>query len=322
MLDAPVGFAFSAGTVAAFNPCGFALLPAYLSLFLAGDGRPERAGRAAGRAALVAASVASGFVLVFGVAGLLISRTAFTVQEWTPWISLVIGAALVPVGLAMMRGWTPKLRLPAVRRVGDGTGPGAMFLFGVSYATVSLSCTIPAFLVAVVSTFSASGAGSGLLVFGAYTAGMTSVLVVSTVVVATAKQGMLGAIRRVLPYVNGVAGGLAALAGAYVAYYGYFEIRVEHGADPQDPVVDFVGGEVAGRVNTWVADLGTAPILIAAGAVVVVVLVSSLRFRGRAPAPAVRRDRGAGRVRQRADASADLPRSGPDADAERPSSPR
>ncbi len=292
MFEAPVGFAFSAGTVAAFNPCGFALLPAYLSLFLAGADEERRGG--ASRAALVAASVAAGFVAVFGVAGFLISQTAVTVQEWTPWISLVIGAALVPAGIAMMRGWTPKLRLPAVRRVGEGTGPAAMFLFGVSYATVSLSCTIPAFLVAVVSTFSDSGAGSGLLVFGAYTAGMTSVLVVLTVVVATARQGMLGTIRRVLPYVNLTAGALAALAGAYVAYYGYFELRVERGADPDDPVVDFVGGEIAGRFNSWVADLGTAPILIAAGTVTAVVLGLTIRARRRPsrPMPTSASDRG------------------------------
>ena len=274
MLDAPLGFAFSAGTVAAFNPCGFALLPAYLSLFLAGDGDRPSAGvaRTAGRAAVVAGSVAGGFVLVFGIAGLLISGTALTVQEWTPWISMVIGAALVPSGIAMMRGWTPKLRLPAVRRVGEGTGPAAMFLFGISYATVSLSCTIPPFLVAVASTFTGSGAGSGLLALAAYTAGMASVLVVVTVVVATARHSLLGRIRRVLPYVNVTAGALAALAGAYVAYYGFYEIRVERGADPADPVVEFVGGDLAGRVNSWVAELGTAPILIAAGGVIAVVV--------------------------------------------------
>ena len=30
----PFGFAFGAGIVAAVNPCGFAMLPAYLSLYL------------------------------------------------------------------------------------------------------------------------------------------------------------------------------------------------------------------------------------------------------------------------------------------------
>jgi hypothetical protein len=32
----PLGYAFGAGMVAAVNPCGFALLPAYLALFLGG----------------------------------------------------------------------------------------------------------------------------------------------------------------------------------------------------------------------------------------------------------------------------------------------
>ncbi len=30
----PVGYAFGAGMVSAVNPCGFAMLPAYLSLYL------------------------------------------------------------------------------------------------------------------------------------------------------------------------------------------------------------------------------------------------------------------------------------------------
>ncbi len=33
-LLAPLGFAFAAGMVAAVNPCGFAMLPAYLGLYL------------------------------------------------------------------------------------------------------------------------------------------------------------------------------------------------------------------------------------------------------------------------------------------------
>ena len=33
-----VGLAFAAGLVAALNPCGFAMLPAYLALVVRGDG--------------------------------------------------------------------------------------------------------------------------------------------------------------------------------------------------------------------------------------------------------------------------------------------
>ncbi len=34
MIDAPLAYAFTAGAVATVNPCGFAMLPAYLSYFL------------------------------------------------------------------------------------------------------------------------------------------------------------------------------------------------------------------------------------------------------------------------------------------------
>lgn len=284
MIDAPVGFAVSAGAVAAFNPCGFALLPAYLGLFLAGDDEDSAQARgqgpvgAVGRAALVATSVVAGFVLVFGLAGLLISQTAVTVQEYTPWLTLVIGGALVPVGIAMLRGWTPKIRLPAVKRAGKGTGPMAMFWFGVSYATVSLSCTIPAFLVAVVSTFSDDGAGAGLVVFFAYTAGMASVLVVITVIVATAQQGMLATVRKVLPFVNRIAGVLAILAGSYVFYYGYYELRLNNGGDPAEGPITFVG-DLSGDITGWVDGLGAATILCAAGAVALALV--ALLMRGR-----------------------------------------
>ena len=38
MIDAPIGLAFAAGLVATVNPCGFAMLPAYLSYFMGLDG--------------------------------------------------------------------------------------------------------------------------------------------------------------------------------------------------------------------------------------------------------------------------------------------
>lgn len=291
MLDAPVGFAFGAGMVAAFNPCGFALLPAYLSLFLAGDGEQEQPSRpqALARAGVVSASVVAGFVLVFGIAGLLISQTSFVVQDYTPWLTVIIGVLLVPVGIAMMRGWTPKIRLPAIGRSRQMDGStGSMFVFGVSYAVVSLSCTIPAFLVAVVGTFSEGSFLDGLAVFAAYTAGMGSVLVVLTVVVATAQQGMLAKIRGVLPYVSTVAGLLAAVAGAYVAYYGIYEIRLERGDNPSEGPIGFVG-DLSGDVTTWVNDLGTTAVSLAGGAVAIA-LIAGLVWSRRRGAPSEQTD--------------------------------
>ncbi|MDG4856683.1 hypothetical protein P8605_00620 [Streptomyces sp. T-3] len=43
MSDLPLAIALSAGMLAAVNPCGFALLPAYLSLLILGDDTPTKA---------------------------------------------------------------------------------------------------------------------------------------------------------------------------------------------------------------------------------------------------------------------------------------
>ena len=72
----PFGFAFGVGVVAAVNPCGFAMLPAYLSLYL--GAREEDFGKSSSmsrllRSLLVGATVSSGFVVLFGLAGLIIS---------------------------------------------------------------------------------------------------------------------------------------------------------------------------------------------------------------------------------------------------------
>ena len=43
---APLGFAFGLGIAAAFNPCGFVLLPAYMGLYLGDDNTESEKGRA------------------------------------------------------------------------------------------------------------------------------------------------------------------------------------------------------------------------------------------------------------------------------------
>ena len=65
-------FAFAAGMASAVNPCGFAMLPAYLGLYLGTNEQSTEAVhpvRHYGRAFLVGGSVTAGFVVLFGTAG-------------------------------------------------------------------------------------------------------------------------------------------------------------------------------------------------------------------------------------------------------------
>lgn len=49
MTDLPLALALGGGMLAAVNPCGFALLPAYLSLLVLSDDSPAAASPSAGR---------------------------------------------------------------------------------------------------------------------------------------------------------------------------------------------------------------------------------------------------------------------------------
>ncbi len=235
-MNGTYAFALAAGMAATVNPCGFALLPAYLAAFIGIEHRGGRAG-AVGRALTVSLALTAGFVLVFGAFGLIITPLAVRIERYLPWATVVIGFGLLGLGIALLLGRQLMLKIPKFQKGGqDGTLP-SMFLFGVSYAVASLSCTIGPFLAVTTSTFRSESWLAGLGAFVAYGVGMGVVIAILTVAVALAKSGVVQRFRNLLPVMNRIAGGLLVVAGAYVAYYGWYEIRVLNGATG-DPIID------------------------------------------------------------------------------------
>ena len=223
----PFGLAFGAGIVAAVNPCGFAMLPAYLSLYLGTEERgfPERSVANRGLRALEVGCVVSlGFVLLFVLTGAVISAGGSVLIEAMPVLGILVGEALVVLGAWMLlarRGpYTAILGRLAVR-LGDPrrVGVWGFFLFGVAYGAASLGCTLPAFLAVVGSGFAAGGVVAGVARFLGYGLGMASVLVTLTVALSFFKEGLLKWLRGALPYVQTTSAILLILAGAYVIFY-------------------------------------------------------------------------------------------------------
>jgi cytochrome c biogenesis protein CcdA len=277
--------ALAAGMAATVNPCGFALLPAYLSAFVGLEHRGGRAG-AVGRALTVSAALTAGFVLVFGLFGLIVSPLAIRLEQYLPWATVVIGIGLVGLGVALLAGRQLVLTIPKLQRGGSDGTLGSMFLFGVSYAVASLSCTIGPFLAVTTSTFRSDNWLAGLAVFVTYGLGMGLVIAILTVAVALAKTGIVHRFRALLPVMNRVAGGLLVVAGAYVAYYGWYEIRVLDGATG-DPIVDRAIRIQTSLQNTIVPDDPSTFALIATATLTATVVTARLVRRQRhRPAPA------------------------------------
>ena len=223
---APLGFAFGAGVAAAFNPCGFAMLPAYMGLYLGVGANEERASFVSqlGRALLVGVSVTAGFVLLFALAGGVIGLGARSVVgDILPWLGLSIGVALVIAGAWLLRGGElyTSLAQRAATRLGN---PGSSnvrgyFLFGLSYGVASLSCTLPIFLAVIGSSFAAADIATSFSQFVLYALGMGVVIILLTLSMALFKGAMLGGMRRVMPYVHPIGTWLMIVAGTYIVFY-------------------------------------------------------------------------------------------------------
>ncbi len=249
--------ALTSGMLAAINPCGFAMLPAYLSFFVGAeaDQSDDDPGRAVRRAVLVSLAVTAGFIVTFVAIGLVVVTAGSAILRRTPWVTVVIGVALVGLGIALLAGFHLNVRVPRFEKGGRTRGFGSMALFGISYAIASLGCTLPTFLAASSGVLRANDVTGGLPLFVAYAVGMGLVITGLSVAVALARHSLVRSIRRALPYVQRIAGGLLVLAGAYVAYYGWYELRIYGGDLSRDPVVDRVTG-VFDRLRSWAIEFG------------------------------------------------------------------
>jgi cytochrome c biogenesis protein CcdA len=256
-----LGLAFGAGLVAALNPCGFALLPAYLTLVV----RAERAGRlnAVGRALAATTAMTLGFLAAFGTFGLLTVTVAATVERFLPYVTIVIGISLVALGIWLLLGRDLAVLTPRALVVGRGRAPtarlGSMFGYGVGYAVASLSCTIGPFLAVTGAAFRGGPALDGLMIYLAYAAGFGSLVGVLAVAVAFASSALIDRMRRILPYINRISGALLVAVGLYVGYYGFYEVRlfVLNGS-PTDPVIA-AAGRLQSALAGWVHQHGAWP---------------------------------------------------------------
>jgi cytochrome c biogenesis protein CcdA len=159
MSSGAISFAFFAGSIATVNPCGFALLPAYLGRRLGShDAHPDHDPII--RAVLVGAVTTAGLLLVFATLGAAISLGARTLIHVLPWASLLIGIALAVAGAALLAGRHIAPRLPHLRTPTDAPVLVADLAFGIGYGIASLSCALPIFLAATGTAVTGSLAAS------------------------------------------------------------------------------------------------------------------------------------------------------------------
>ena len=275
-IEGNFAYSFMLGILAAVNPCGFVLLPAYLLYFLGIDSVNPAAQRAPiRRALLVSAAVSSGFMLVFLVIGTISRLFTQWIELNAKYAGLLIGLALVVMGLAMLAGWKPSFITPSISGERDRS-LRAMFIFGIAYAVASIGCTIGFLTTAIFGSIGLNGFASGVLSIVLYGAGMGLLVSTLTVTLAVAKGGLLRVLKNGLRYMDKLAAGFIVLTGLYLTWYWYVAVSERSTAGNVTQNVEGWQSSVATflqRQGSW--RLGFVFFIVVGGAI----LVNQLRTR-------------------------------------------
>lgn len=223
----PFGYAFGAGMVSAVNPCGFFLLPVYMTLYLGAeetDFQKHSLLSRIAKAAWIAVVVTTGFGLLFGLVGSIVSAGGYFLMGIVPWFAMVVGILLTGLGIWLLLGHT--LSFPFITdlatRIGDprDISTGGFFFFGVAFAITSLGCTLPIFLAVVGSAVTTGDVLTALARFVSYILGTGFVLFILILGIALVKERfVVGTIKRLVPYVHKISAIFLLTAGVYIIYY-------------------------------------------------------------------------------------------------------
>jgi len=104
--------AFSAGLASFVNPCGFALLPVYITYYFKNEGIEKVSFFRRILAGLIFGLIVSlGFVAVFSLLGVIVSYIGRSLLRYVGWFDLAMGFLLIIIGLVYLFNLNSKINL-------------------------------------------------------------------------------------------------------------------------------------------------------------------------------------------------------------------
>jgi cytochrome c biogenesis protein CcdA/PKD repeat protein/peroxiredoxin len=203
---------FSAGVLALFSPCGFPMLPGYLSYYLGKKKSIEKA---------VSGGVACtlGLIGVFSVIGVGVALFGNMVAQYIPVLELVAGSLAIAMGISMLAN----IKFPtlfSISRAPTQRGLHGLFLYGIAYGLATLGCSAPIFFSTLFYAISSGGFLPGIITFITYAIGMGLPLLLITILLARAKDRFLTKIMGAMPWIQKISSLVIIAIGIYlISYY-------------------------------------------------------------------------------------------------------
>jgi cytochrome c-type biogenesis protein len=226
-LETVLTVAFVAGVFATFNPCGFAMLPAYLSLAILDSSEKSSRATQIAKALKFSGLMGLGIVATFSLFSIAIFPISTAIQKFLPYVTALIGLLITLFGIALIfkgpillkKIWSPNV---------PPTGSWKTYiLYGITFALGSISCTIGPFL-AVTSTSLGGSYLESLLSYIFYGLGFTVTIGVLAIATALSRELLIKRIRGASGLLEKIMGGLMAIVGLYLIYFAIYELAFQY----------------------------------------------------------------------------------------------
>jgi cytochrome c biogenesis protein CcdA len=223
-----VSYSFALGFWAFFNPCGSAMLPAYIAHYLGStseDSDVEEATLIKGLS--LGLALGAGFLTVFSIIALIFALISSVLLEYAFWFGAGMGLLLIILGVLMLLGKNP-LMVPAFEHLAGQVEKSNKhdsskdlkfyYFFGISYAIASLGCSLPVFLPAIGFAFSV-GSLNGVIQFGAYAMGMILTAIAVSIAMVYAREWARELFQKLIRAFRWIGGFAVIGAGIFLIWY-------------------------------------------------------------------------------------------------------
>jgi cytochrome c biogenesis protein CcdA/peroxiredoxin len=202
---------FVAGMLALLSPCGFPMLPGYISYYMGSRTSFKRTVTGG-----VACSL--GLVTVFSVIGIGVALVGSVITQYIPLLELVAGSLAIIMGISLLT----EIKFPSIftiTRAPNQKGLLGIFLYGIAYGLATLGCSAPIFFSTLFYAITAGGLIAGIVTFLVYAAGMGLPIILTTILLAKTKDYLLNRIIRAMPWFQKISSLLLIVIGIYLIMY-------------------------------------------------------------------------------------------------------
>ncbi|RLF22793.1 MAG: hypothetical protein DRN15_08090 [Thermoprotei archaeon] len=207
---------FMAGILTFTSPCSMPLIPVFIAHIM--KLRPSK-DMLSSVVKSLGISLVAGMTsaLTLAVLSFVAIITLMKAREVATWIDVLLALILIMMGVLMLKGF--KIVIPQWSRFGPISGRSAYLtslLYGLTYALVSMSCSLPILLMFISTSIKARSYLEATLLLASYMAGLVIPFMAIGTLTALSRDLAVRCSRSIAQYIDRVSALLLIMAGVYL----------------------------------------------------------------------------------------------------------